>query len=165
MCTSSTDCDLVDRQCCHCTELQPSDLVSIAAEQVVTFNQRICEPGQPCPICDSDPSQALKKVIAVCNPSTRWEGGECGTLRLDTLACTEDVGCRVRVRRCCECGVRPDISIDELFAMPVDYDAEQLFCELSEDCCEAEAEYPANVEARCEDSVCNLYLDGERVVR
>lgn len=162
MCTTSTDCDLVEDRCCGtCGELQPSDLVSIAQEQVPPFYQRICEVGRECLTCDSNPEEALKRVAAVCNPSTRWEGGECGKVAIDSLACTEDVGCRVRARRCCECGIRPDISVDELFAMPNDYDAESLFCDLAEDCCEAEAEYPSNVEARCEQSRCALYLDGE----
>ena len=161
MCTRPTDCALVDEQCCRC-EIPLDELVSISTAEFQRHSERTCEPFQACPDCAEVPA-SYSYVTPTCNPSTRWEGGECGMRHLDRMPCTEEVGCRVRASECCECAV--DTSIDNLFPMPNDYDAEALFCQGDEACCEAEPRYPDNVEARCEESECVLYVDGERLYR
>jgi hypothetical protein len=159
MCSRPTDCALVDEQCCRCT-ISPEDFVSIAAADAADHNARVCEPGQACPDCAVVPPSYLTPT---CEPSTRWEGGECGKLQLDGLPCTAEVGCRVRASECCECAV--DTSVENLFAMPNGFDAEELFCGSGDGCCEGEPNYPENVEARCEESQCVLYVDGARLNR
>jgi len=159
MCTRPADCTLTDDHCCRCNAAA-EELISIAIQDRDALAARVCEPGELCPDCVFAPAG---NFAPTCEPSTRWEGGECGVLRLDHMPCTEEVGCRVRASECCECAV--DTSIDNLFAMPNDFVAEALFCPSAEGCCEAEPRYPENVEARCEESECVLYVDGERLLR
>ena len=84
-------------------------------------------------------------------------------LSLDGLPCTQAVGYRVRTSECCECGASVEVS--NLFAMPNDFDAEGMFCQPGAGCCEAEPQYPDNVEARCQFGKCVLFVDGDPVVR
>jgi hypothetical protein len=159
MCSRPTDCVVGDEQCCRC-EFAESDLVSIATDASQSFGERVCESNQPCPDCEV---ATYIYYAPTCTPSTRWEGGECGMKHVDGLPCTDEVGCRVRVRECCECS--SSTAIENLFAIPNDYDAEDMFCRADDLCCEGGALYPENVEARCEESQCRLYVDGERLVR
>jgi hypothetical protein len=160
MCSRPADCAIVDDQCCRCV-IPESDLVSIAIDAGEGFNARVCEPYQPCPDCAAVPPAHY--YTPTCTPSTRWEGGECGMTYVDGLPCTEEIGCRVRVRQCCECGASTEI--ENLFAIPNDTDAEDMFCTGDELCCEGGALYPENVEARCEETQCRLYVDGELLAR
>jgi hypothetical protein len=165
MCVENSDCLLQSAQCnCECgTSIPEEDVhaVSSSGEALTKHRERMCRGLRiECEECAVDRlAAARKRLVPTCGPAVRWEGGACGITDLARLACTEDVGCAVRVARCCQCG--PDPSIDELFAMPAGEDPRALFCDIGAGCCEAEPNLPENVTARCGSTgFCQLLLDG-----
>jgi hypothetical protein len=79
------------------------------------------------------------------------------------LACTPEVGCRVRARTCCECGA--SVAVENLMAVPPDSAwVDTALCEPGGGCRACLPAYPDNVEARCgANNFCELVVDGAAV--
>jgi hypothetical protein len=165
MCVENSDCLLQPAECnCECSSsIRDEDVhaVSSSGEALTMHSHRMCGGlTLDCEECAIDRlAEARKRLVPTCGSAVRWEGGACAVTDLTRLPCTEDVGCAVRVARCCQCG--PDPSVDELFAMPVGESADSLFCDTGQGCCEGEPTLPDNVTARCgSQGYCQLLLDG-----
>lgn len=168
MCVENSDCLLQPAECsCACSSSIPEEdvhAVSSSGEALTTHSHRMCG-GLilECEECAIDRlAEARKRLVPTCGSASRWEGGECGITDLTRLSCTPEVGCAVRVARCCQCGDDP--SIAELFAMPVGQSADSLFCDRGQGCCEGEPNLPDGVSARCGDSgFCELLHQGRAI--
>jgi hypothetical protein len=159
MCVEPSDCVLAQAGCCNCGAIAPGEARAISSYNLDAYSERTCD-GLSCEACAVDPLlKARERFFPTCGSARRWEGGECQVIDLAGLPCTPEVGCRVRVARCCECGADP--TLDQLFGLPNDYDAEGIFCDQGTGCCEAEANYPDNVAAVCAGGYCVLEVDGE----
>jgi len=160
-CSGPADCTLGRKDCCGC-EMNPLDLVAISVFRTREFADRVCE-NRACPDCAMDPLAPAPprppRYLPQCVLATRWRGFQCQLLDVARLACTPEVGCRVRARTCCECNA--DVAIENLMAVPNGDDvARTALCEPGEACDGCLPIYPDNVVARCGDSgFCELLAD------
>jgi hypothetical protein len=147
------------RGCCSCDPLVRGKVFSVSTSMTGDHQDRVCDTTDPCPACESDPYETLRgRYVPTCSSATRWEGGECHLLDLAQLPCTEDVGCRVRTRSCCECGA--SVALDNLIAVPTSTSFLE-FCDSDVACDGCLPTYPAEVQARCAPSgFCELLVDG-----
>jgi hypothetical protein len=162
-CSEPSHCELAPAACCACSDLGPGEVVAVASARRNDYEAQTCG-AVDCVACEFDPlANTHVRVAAACNIAPDAQAGECDVVDLTRLPCTEEVGCRPRVARCCECGATP--TVDELFATPIDYDVSSMFCDPTVDCCTADPIYPDDVEARCVNAVCELFEDGVLVPR
>jgi hypothetical protein len=149
MCSQPSDCMLAGEDCCTCDVAGRDDITSISTAQSQAHADRTCVPGQACPDCPSDPFAGVAlRYAATCEPSTRWEGGECALLDLSALPCTSDVGCRLEVRNCCECGA--STLLENLLSVPNGLDLTDAICAPTDaSCCGIGFVIREGVIARC----------------
>lgn len=159
MCTNTTECSLAVKDCCNCRDQTPPNLTAISTAGAEEYEARICDPEPACMQCGGI-LPVPGRYVPQCVPSSRWEGGECALLDLGALACTQAVGCRVRVRGCCECGADTSL-IQNLMAIPNGSDIGSMWCLPGGGCDGCLPIYPDDVTARCGASgFCELVQDG-----
>jgi len=155
-CTAPSECVFTIIDCCGpCGVPSLSDYDAVNADFVDEHYGAVCtDPDPICPGCAVMPNPEL---ITTCDATGHCLGLDTGAE--DLSLCTSNEDCRIRARDCCECGA--SMSPENLIAIRTDSTAEyeDLVCDPDMGCPECAPEYPADVQAICdEDGHCTAWV-------